>query len=406
MKTPTNHISQNLTELRRRHKYSQEEVAEKIGVSRQAVAKWETGETLPDILNCDALAALYDVSLDDLLHFDPQAERMPIPPRGKHLFGTVRVGERGQVVLPKKARELFSINPGDLLVALGDENPESAASRSFPATPYCATLPFCAARCIPARRRTHDRLAGSEGPLQALCRVCPARRILCPAPRTHYGPDWQKRRGQEHHAQGRFKHGAADAGSVSMLGEDFFGNERKCKQRVGVVFGGVDFYPLKRLRTITAVTCRFYPNWDQQAYEGYLRRFALDESKPFRTLSEGMKVKYLLALALSHDALIYILDEPTSGLDPVSREEILRIFRRIVRDGRRAVLFSTHITSDLERCADDITYIRDGRVLQSADRETFLRSFDHLKTPGETGNLTLEEIMLRTEGREADEAAL
>lgn len=197
-----------------------------------------------------------------------------------------------------------------------------------------------------------------------------------------------------------------DAGSVSMLGEDFFGNERKCKQRVGVVFGGVDFYPLKRLRTITAVTCRFYPNWDQQAYEGYLRRFALDESKPFRTLSEGMKVKYLLALALSHDALIYILDEPTSGLDPVSREEILRIFRRIVRDGRRAVLFSTHITSDLERCADDITYIRDGRVLQSADRETFLRSFDHLKTPGETGNLTLEEIMLRTEGREADEAVL
>ena len=70
------------------------------------------------------------------------------------------------------------------------------------------------------------------------------------------------------------------------------------------------------------------------------------------------------------------------------------------------MLFSTHITSDLERCADDITYIRDGRVLQSADRETFLRSFDHLKTPGETGNLTLEEIMLRTEGREADEAAL
>lgn len=142
MKTPTNHISQNLTELRRRHKYSQEEVAEKIGVSRQAVAKWETGETLPDILNCDALAALYDVSLDDLLHFDPQAERMPIPPRGKHLFGTVRVGERGQVVLPKKAREMFSINPGDLLVALGDENPESAGIALIPGDAILRNLAF------------------------------------------------------------------------------------------------------------------------------------------------------------------------------------------------------------------------------------------------------------------------
>ena len=129
MKTPTNHISQNLTELRRRHKYSQEEVAEKIGVSRQAVAKWETGETLPDILNC-------------LLHFDPQAERMPIPPRGKHLFGTVRVGERGQVVLPKKARELFSINPGDLLVALGDENPESAGIALIPGDAILRNLAF------------------------------------------------------------------------------------------------------------------------------------------------------------------------------------------------------------------------------------------------------------------------
>ena len=110
-----------------------------------------------------------------------------------------------------------------------------------------------------------------------------------------------------------------------------------------------------------------------------------------------MKVKYLLALALSHHAELLILDEPTSGLDPVSREELLHIFRQIVKGETCSILFSTHITSDLDRCADDITYIQHGRVLQSADKAAFLRSFEHLKTPDDTGPLTLEEIMLRTE---------
>ena len=118
-----------------------------------------------------------------------------------------------------------------------------------------------------------------------------------------------------------------------------------------------------------------------------------------------MKVKSLLALALSHRAELLILDEPTSGLDPVSREELTRIFRHIVKTEGCAILFSTHITSDLDRCADDITYIQNGRVLQSADRETFLRSFDHLKTPEDTGPLTLEDIMLRTERSEWDDDA-
>ena len=126
MKKQTNMISRNLTALRQYHKYSQEEVAEKVGVTRQAVAKWESGETVPDILNCDALAELYDVSVDTLIHYDQEKEHMPIPPRGKHLFGTVKVGERGQIVLPKKARDLFHIKQGDLFVVLGDENPESA----------------------------------------------------------------------------------------------------------------------------------------------------------------------------------------------------------------------------------------------------------------------------------------
>lgn len=126
MKKQSNLISQNLSSLRQYYKYSQEEVAEKIGVSRQAVAKWESGETTPDILNCDALCKLYNVSVDDLIHFSQKTEKVPIPPRGKHLFGTVKVGERGQIVLPKKARDLFHIKSGDLLIVLGDETPEHA----------------------------------------------------------------------------------------------------------------------------------------------------------------------------------------------------------------------------------------------------------------------------------------
>lgn len=197
-----------------------------------------------------------------------------------------------------------------------------------------------------------------------------------------------------------------DSGTVRLLGEELSEKERQLKERIGVVFGGIDFYPLKRLSAITAITRRFYRGWDQERYQGYLKRFELDEHKSFRSLSNGMKVKYLLALALSHQAELLILDEPTSGLDPVSRDELLHIFSRIVADGRRSILFSTHITSDLERCADDITYLVRGRVRMTADKTSFLSAFESLKAPGEQGRLTLEEIMLRTEREAFDEAAL
>ncbi len=196
-----------------------------------------------------------------------------------------------------------------------------------------------------------------------------------------------------------------ESGSVKIFQKEFRQHEKEAKQRMGVVFGGIDFYPLKKLSAITAVTRTFYTGWDQPQYQKYIRRFALDESKKFKELSNGMKVKYLLALALSHHAELLILDEPTSGLDPVSREELLHIFRQIVKTENCSILFSTHITSDLEKCADDITYIQDGRVLQSADKASFLHSFEHLKTPQDTGSLTLEEIMLRTERSVWDEDA-
>ena len=114
-------LNENILTRRKLHKLSQEEVAEHIGVSRQAVAKWENGETTPDIINCKALAELYDVSLDDLVNFSSENSGFPIPPKGKHLFGVVTVGEKGQIVIPKKARDIFEIKAGDNLFIMGDE---------------------------------------------------------------------------------------------------------------------------------------------------------------------------------------------------------------------------------------------------------------------------------------------
>ena len=106
-------------------------MAEKVGVTRQAVAKWEAGETLPDIERCRVLAGLFDVSLDDLANYEPQENMgLGLPPKGKHIFGMVTVGEKGQIVIPAKARKLFGISPGDGLVVLGDESQGLAILKS------------------------------------------------------------------------------------------------------------------------------------------------------------------------------------------------------------------------------------------------------------------------------------
>lgn len=191
-----------------------------------------------------------------------------------------------------------------------------------------------------------------------------------------------------------------DEGRIQLLGMPFPLQETACKQKTGVVLGGIDFYQHKRLSDITAVTRRFYRDWDQTAYERYLKEFDLDPRKRVKELSAGMRVKYLIALALSHGAELFIFDEPTSGLDPVSRDELLSLFRALVSDGTRSILFSTHITSDLEKCAGDITYIKEGKVLLSAEKNAFLESFQHLRTAEDPNPLTLEDIMVRTERRE------
>ncbi len=113
----------NLVQIRKLKGMTQEDIAEKVGVSRQAVAKWESGETSPDLEKSRLLAEVLGVSLDDLVSFEPEGNLgMSVPPKGKHIFGVVTVGEKGQIVIPAKARKLFHISAGDQLVILGDES--------------------------------------------------------------------------------------------------------------------------------------------------------------------------------------------------------------------------------------------------------------------------------------------
>ena len=163
----------------------------------------------------------------------------------------------------------------------------------------------------------------------------------------------------------------ADGGSVLFEGKDLWANETECKKQIGLVLGEFNFYKRKKLRSIAAVTKQFYPEWDEDTYQELLKRFSLDPEKKISELSQGMRVKFALALALSHRAKLLILDEPTSGLDPVSRDELLDIFRDIIEDGEHSILFSTHIISDLEKCADYITYIKAGKIVVSTDADSF-----------------------------------
>ena len=190
-----------------------------------------------------------------------------------------------------------------------------------------------------------------------------------------------------------------DKGQVTFMEQDVAQNEQYMKENIGVVLGGIDFYAQKKIKTITDVTRRFYPNWEEEKYRHYLSLFGLDETKRVRELSDGMRVKYLIALALSHQAKLLILDEPTSGLDPVSRDELTELFRAIVADGSRSILFSTHITSDLEKCADHITFIKDGEIFYTGAKADFLTEYAHLGT-------TLEEIIVAAERRSLDAGAI
>ena len=172
-----------------------------------------------------------------------------------------------------------------------------------------------------------------------------------------------------------------DGGSVEFLGQPVDDDAAALRREAGYVSGDLCYYPRKRLSQLTAVTRSFYCAWDSARYEALLRRFSLDDSKRVCELSAGMKVKYQLACALSHGAKLLILDEPTSGLDPVSRDDLLDLLRSLCEQDGVSILFSTHITSDLDACADDVTYLQNGTVAQSVSLAGFTAPWKKLTGP-------------------------
>lgn len=173
-----------------------------------------------------------------------------------------------------------------------------------------------------------------------------------------------------------------DEGKVTCFGAELDESSREIREKIGFVSAGMTFYTRKKLKTISGVVRSFYPRWDEKAYLSRMAAFGLDEGKTPAQLSNGMKIKFALALALSRGAELMILDEPTSGLDPVSREELVEIFLKLKDEGK-TVFFSTHITSDLEKCADHILFLQRGRLMADDTLDGFRDSWRIAECAGE-----------------------
>ena len=171
----------------------------------------------------------------------------------------------------------------------------------------------------------------------------------------------------------------ADKGSVRIFGKDIKKNEREIKEEIGVVLDNMFFPESLRIKDVNTVMKDVYKKWDTGLFEEYISRFQLPRGKVIKELSKGMRKKLEIAVALSHHPRLLILDEPTSGLDPVARKGILDIFMDFMQDEAHSILFSTHITSDLERIADYIVLINKGNVEFDSPRDELLDHYGILK---------------------------
>jgi ABC-2 type transport system ATP-binding protein len=184
-----------------------------------------------------------------------------------------------------------------------------------------------------------------------------------------------------------------DSGEIRL-----FGGAEHSNVEIGVVMDAPYYVADWTVDEVERNLSRFYETWDAGAFAGYLKRFELDRDKKVKDLSRGMKVKIQLAVALSHKARLLILDEPTSGLDPVARDEVCDILREFVLDEAHSVLFSTHITSDLEKTADFITFIMDGRLVFTGAKDALIEKY--ARVTGGLGELSTEEGRLLIGRRE------
>ncbi|MCL1809537.1 MAG: ABC transporter ATP-binding protein [Clostridiales bacterium] len=188
-----------------------------------------------------------------------------------------------------------------------------------------------------------------------------------------------------------------ESGEVNIFGLDNQQDELAVKQELAAVFDEIFFVDTWRLREVEKAVKGFYSRWNSKLFGEYLSKFGLPPGKRVKELSRGMKMKLMLAVAMSHEAKLLILDEPTSGLDPVARNELLEILREYVADGEKSVFFSTHITSDLEHIADFITLIDHGKIFYTGTKDGLLEHFHSVKgnSAGSAGELpSIDEILV------------
>ncbi|MBS5079612.1 MAG: ABC transporter ATP-binding protein [Clostridiales bacterium] len=170
-----------------------------------------------------------------------------------------------------------------------------------------------------------------------------------------------------------------DGGEIKVLGKEMTDSDTRMRNEIGVVFDGNNFYDTLTPRKIGNIMAKVYSNWDMSCFEDYLKRFQLPVSKEIKQFSKGMKMKFTIAVALSHNPRLLILDEATSGLDPIVRDEVLDIFLDFVQDETHAVLVSSHITSDLEKIADYITFIHKGKLIFSLSKDELIYNYGIIK---------------------------
>lgn len=174
-----------------------------------------------------------------------------------------------------------------------------------------------------------------------------------------------------------------DGGEIKVFGLDNIRHEKEIKNRIGFVYDENHFYEELTPQEMKRVIAPFYRNWDEEAFHRYIREFELPVKKKIKDLSKGMKTKFSLAVALSHHADLLIMDEPTSGLDPIVRSELLEILSSLLQDETKAVFFSTHITSDLDKIADYVTLIDNGEIVLSAPKDDLVDNYGLVKGPRE-----------------------
>lgn len=183
-------------------------------------------------------------------------------------------------------------------------------------------------------------------------------------------------------------------GSVTIFGKDNIVEQQSIKMELGVVFDSNFFVDAWSIAQVERSISVFYKNWNSGRFHELLHKFCIDEGKKVSELSKGMQMKLMLACALSYDAKLLILDEPTSGLDPVSRDELLETLAEYIEDGEHSVLFSTHITSDLEKIADYITYIHFGKLQFTGGKDEFIELFRIVKGGKDELTTQLKEVLV------------